>query len=161
MCLQVMCACINTLAHSSSHSPSKNPEVPLPPAPLLILFSGGVDSTLLAALAHRALPSHLPIDLSCVCFDGGSSPDMTAARDALLELRAFAPERKWRLIEVLASLADVDAHRYRKALLIKGLIYPKPCSNPSQALRISCSNSSMAFERLPCEFCFLRLRRDD
>ncbi len=42
---------------------------------MLVLFSGGVDSTLIAALAHRALPEHLPIDLASICFDNGQSPD--------------------------------------------------------------------------------------
>lgn len=44
-------------------------------APVLILFSGGVDSTLLAACAHLALPPDAPIDLASVCFDEGRSPD--------------------------------------------------------------------------------------
>eukprot|EP00798_Chlamydomonas_sp_ICE-L_P007898 gene7898-1109_t len=80
---------------------------------LLILFSGGVDSTLLAALAHRCLPPDVPIDLSNVCFDAGRSPDRLSARSALAELAAYAPSRSWRLIEVDASLDDVDAHRFR------------------------------------------------
>ena len=50
----------------------------LPPARVLVLFSGGVDSSLLAVLAHRALPAAEPIDLACICFDAGRSPDRHA-----------------------------------------------------------------------------------
>jgi hypothetical protein len=89
-----------------------------PPAPLLVLFSGGADSTLLAALASEALPPGAPIDLVNVCFDAGCSPDRLAARDALLELAAFAPGRPWRLIEADASLADADAARARLLALL-------------------------------------------
>lgn len=87
-------------------------------APVLILFSGGVDSALLAALTHEALPPEAPIDLVSVCFDGGRSPDRCAALDALAELRAACPGRRWRLIKADCSLADVDAIRPRLEALL-------------------------------------------
>ncbi|GAB4823023.1 hypothetical protein N2152v2_010069 [Parachlorella kessleri] len=83
----------------------------VPPAPILILFSGGLDSTLMAALAHEALLPDAPIDLASICFAGGTSPDRLAALDAVEELRAFAPSRQWRLIQVDATLDNVDALR--------------------------------------------------
>ncbi|PNH02542.1 PHD finger protein ALFIN-LIKE 1 [Tetrabaena socialis] len=90
-------------------------------APVMILFSGGVDSVLLAALAHRALPLETPIDLSNVCFGGAASPspDREAARSALEELAAACPGRRWRLIEVDACLEDLDRHRSRLLALLR------------------------------------------
>ena len=85
----------------------------LSPARALVLFSGGLDSTVIAALAHRSLPIHEPIDLVNVCFDHGKSPDRLSSLESLEELTRFAPERSWRLILVDATLADVDRERAR------------------------------------------------
>ena len=85
------------------------PDIPAPP--VMVLFSGGVDSALVAALAHRSLPPGCPIDLCNVCFDAGRSPDRVSARAALRELSGWAPEREWRLIEVDATLEDTDSNK--------------------------------------------------
>jgi asparagine synthetase B (glutamine-hydrolysing) len=81
------------------------------PTSVLVLFSGGVDSALLAALAHRHVAAGEAIDLANVCFNGGASADRQAARAALCELRALAPQRTWRLIEVDGTLELVAAQR--------------------------------------------------
>jgi asparagine synthetase B (glutamine-hydrolysing) len=79
-----------------------------PAAELGVLFSGGVDSMVIAALADRHCPPEQPIDLLTVCFDGGCSPDRAAAIDGVAELRIACPDRVWRLIFVDAKLTDVD-----------------------------------------------------
>jgi len=112
--VQLRCCCIEQHV-----APGKSPQPnPSPTSPVLILFSGGVDSTLLAALTHEVLPPHVPIELCNVCFAGGSSPDRVAARDALEELAAVAPSRDWRLIEVDSNLEEVDAHSARILTLL-------------------------------------------
>lgn len=44
-------------------------------AAVCVLFSGGIDSTVLAALAHAHVPEADPIDLVNVCFDPCEAPD--------------------------------------------------------------------------------------
>lgn len=62
-----------------------------------VLFSGGVDSALLAAVLSRCLPQDEPIDLINVSFFGGGgstespSPDRLAGIACLLELQVSTP----------------------------------------------------------------------
>ena len=77
-----------------------------------VLFSGGLDSVVLARLAHDALPADATIDLINVAFgerrgDAEKAPDRLAARSALRELRTACPSRKFRLIEATAAPGDL------------------------------------------------------
>lgn len=104
-----------------SVSPSPSPSPSLPDAPVCLLFSGGLDSTLLAALATRHIDPRHPIDLINVCFDAGKSPDREAALCALGELAAHDPHRSWRLVCIDQTMADVSAAQDR----LSRLLYPR------------------------------------
>ncbi|KAK7400696.1 hypothetical protein VNO78_11964 [Psophocarpus tetragonolobus] len=75
--------------------------------PVAVLFSGGLDSMILAALLDKCLDSSYEIDLLNVSFDGQLAPDRKSAKAGLSELRRVAPSRKWRLVEIDADLSDL------------------------------------------------------
>jgi asparagine synthetase B (glutamine-hydrolysing) len=104
------------------------PEPPRSPDPqsdidirVAVLFSGGLDCTILARLADQVLPSSQGIDLINVAFqnardaaanpDGSdiitnrpyeACPDRKTGRKAFAELKAASPLRYWRFIAVRA-----------------------------------------------------------
>lgn len=69
-----------------------------------VLFSGGIDSTVLALLADKFVPRTSPIDLYNVAFQQDdlcfNVPDRKTGLSSLQELRFLAPNRKWNFVEV-------------------------------------------------------------
>lgn len=97
-------------------------DVPLPPnatstdARVAVLFSGGLDCTVLARLSHDMIPSDQCIDLINVAFENPriagqfpnlsrdelyeKCPDRMTGRNAFAELGRVCPGRKWRFVTV-------------------------------------------------------------
>lgn len=75
-------------------------------AKIAILFSGGIDSAILALLASKYVETDEPIDLLNVSFEKptGSKnfecPDRQTCLTTLEELKSLCPTRKWNLIKV-------------------------------------------------------------
>lgn len=134
--------------------------VPEPPgyiqgqsAKIAVLFSGGLDCTLLACLAHDILPIEDPIDLLNVAFENPrvaaaakitqqqptsstsiyeNCPDRMTGRSAFKELQQTCPTRKWRFIAIDIPYIETLAHRD----LIKRLMRPH---NTEMDLSIACA----------------------
>jgi asparagine synthetase B (glutamine-hydrolysing) len=99
--------------------------IPLPPLSaacgdnicrLAVLFSGGIDCTILAYLCDAFVPSGEVIDLLNVSFaeqDYDSAPDRQTALQSLQELQSRCPERRFRLIRVNVSAVAFAAHTKR------------------------------------------------
>ncbi|KAI0126040.1 asparagine synthase [Xylariales sp. AK1849] len=122
------------------------PEPPTTPDPqsdidirIAVLFSGGLDCTILARLADEFLPTSQGIDLVNVAFQNArdvashpegadakaslayeACPDRVTGRKAFAELRAACPSRYWRFIAINVPYAETMAHRSR----VVSLIYP-------------------------------------
>ncbi|KAI8718944.1 Glutamine amidotransferase type-2 domain-containing protein [Fusarium sp. LHS14.1] len=129
-------------------------EVPLPPkatetdARVAVLFSGGLDCTVLARLAHDLIPIDQSIDLINVAFENpriaaqfpGCSqddlyekcPDRLTGRSAFAELSRVCPERNWRFLAANVPYTENLEHR---ADIIR-LIYPH---NTEMDLSIACA----------------------
>lgn len=108
-----------------------------------VLFSGGLDCTLVARLIHDFLPLDQPLDLLNVAFENrriqnnnaqtphfGANchqesiyercPDRITARKSHGELQQVYPRRAWRLITIDVSYAEMLSHRRR----VIGLMHP-------------------------------------
>ncbi|KAL6187796.1 hypothetical protein ACLB2K_039191 [Fragaria x ananassa] len=86
--------------------------------PVAVLFSGGLDSMIIAALLHECLDPSYEIDLLNVSFDGQSAPDRISAKAGVSELRRIAPLRKWKLVEIDADLSNLTFESKRVLSLI-------------------------------------------
>lgn len=95
---------------------------------LAILFSGGLDCTVLARLAHDVLPLNEDIDLLNVAFENprihklGSSgngtesayelcPDRITGRASYAELQRVCPSRIWRFLAINIPYTETLQHR--------------------------------------------------
>ncbi|CAK9142424.1 unnamed protein product [Ilex paraguariensis] len=78
-------------------------------SPVAVLFSGGLDSMILAALLDECLDPKYEIDLLNVSFDGQSAPDRISARAGVKELKKVAPLRRWKLVEIDADLLKLTS----------------------------------------------------
>ena len=71
-----------------------------------ILFSGGLDSTVIACIADKFVPKTDAIDLLNVAFERSKNfdvPDRKTGRMSLLELQTLCPDRIWNFVEVFES----------------------------------------------------------
>ncbi|KAG8626086.1 hypothetical protein KVT40_006487 [Elsinoe batatas] len=135
--------CLHHLLHSALKSrlltiptltPLRPPQADTQRTKLAVLFSGGVDCTVLARLAHTILQPDEPIDLINVAFENprvhhqskaiGQSPyeqcpDRKTAATSLRELRSSCPDRNFRLVKVDVPYTEFLKHRPKVIALIK------------------------------------------
>ncbi|XP_022916475.2 asparagine synthetase domain-containing protein CG17486 [Onthophagus taurus] len=90
-----------------------------------VLFSGGVDCTILAVLIDKFYDKVRPIDLINVAFERGENnyetPDRETSLQSYEELKKICPKRIWNFIEANISKKELDEVRNNH---IKHLIYP-------------------------------------
>ncbi|XP_030547253.1 asparagine synthetase domain-containing protein 1 isoform X2 [Rhodamnia argentea] len=89
-------------------------------SPVAVLFSGGLDSMIIAAILDQCIDPRFDIDLLNVSFDGPSAPDRISARAGKKELRRIAPSRRWRLVEIDADLSNLSSETKH----VMSLIHP-------------------------------------
>ncbi|XP_047457531.1 asparagine synthetase domain-containing protein 1 [Mugil cephalus] len=136
---------VQSLPFIRDHSPLTNDQ-----ASVAILFSGGIDSMILAALADRHIPAPQPIDLLNVAFklqepkklnqsakksknkpteskthlrtfDPFDVPDRITGRAGLKELQDLNPDRRWNFVEINVTQEELQKMRLQR---ICHLVHP-------------------------------------
>lgn len=120
------------------------------PTKIALLFSGGLDCTLLARTMHDLLPKELDIDLLNVAFENprvlkaasaGNSmdappysgcPDRATGLSSHAELQQVCPGRTWRFVSIDVPYTETVLHRPQ----ITTLIHPH---NTEMDLSIACA----------------------
>ena len=120
------------------------------PSRLAILFSGGLDCTVLARVSHALLPTSEPIDLLNVAFQNPrihkssnvdaeafeaaleSCPDRITGRASYAELCQVCPERQWRFVAINVPYTETMEHQER----VITLMHPH---NTEMDLSIACA----------------------
>ena len=87
------------------------------------MFSGGLDSTLIAALACEALPPDISLDLVNVSFAPATSADRFTAIFSFHDLKRLYPDRALRLICADYSIEKLLSEEYES--FIMDLCLPK------------------------------------
>lgn len=131
--LQIHSPCIQVLDQKLRQSVElRVRNIPDPPglnhgAKVGVLFSGGLDCTILARLAHEYIPSGDPIDLLNVAFENPrvaaaskasgpeiiyeKCPDRITGRASHAELQQTCPSRRWNFVAINIPYKQTLAHR--------------------------------------------------
>jgi len=124
--------------------PSRPNESMSPTTKLAILFSGGLDCTVLARLAHDIFPVDESIDLLNVAFENPRvhkdhaenayelCPDRITGRVSHRELQEVCPGREWKFVAINVPYAETLEHRDQVIVLM----HPH---NTEMDLSISCA----------------------
>ena len=116
----------NVPVHSLQHQANQ--------AKVAVLFSGGLDCTLLARIIHEMLPAHEPVDLLNVAFENPRAlqqarvrnvsayeicPDRVTGRKSFAELSQICSDRDWRFVAIDVPFSEVIDHRSTIVSLMK------------------------------------------
>ncbi|KAL5965410.1 Asparagine synthetase domain-containing protein 1, partial [Taenia solium] len=138
-----------------------------------VLFSGGLDSTVIAALVDRCLPSDQAIDLITVAFQHlqrvnrppkrreswndnafqqeyaspDSAPDRQTAMSSFEELKHLNPNRHWHLVLVDVSAEELKTVRQER---VRSLLKPSPETTLNDSLSLALWFAARGSGRLIC-----------